>query len=174
MSSLPTGTVSLLYADIEGATRLLQRLGGRYADVLAAYRQILREAAADAGGQEIDAPGDAFFVAFPRASDAVAAALAAQRAILTCRWPDSAAVRVRMGLHTGEPIRANGGYIGLDVHRTARLCAAGHGGQILLSRTTAELVAHDLPAGAGLRDLGEHRLKDLQQPERIFQIVHPD
>lgn len=142
--------------------------------MLAEYRRLLRSAFQEGGGYEIDTAGDGFFVAFPRATHAVAAAVAAQRAIAAHPWPEGISVRVRMGLHTGEPTLTTGGYVGLDVHRAARLCAAGHGGQILLSQTTCTLVEQDLPSGVSLRDLGEHRLKDLQRPERLFQLVIPD
>ncbi|MBI4278278.1 MAG: tetratricopeptide repeat protein [Armatimonadetes bacterium] len=173
MSDLPAGTVTFLFTDIEGSTRLLHHLGDRYAGVLSDYRQILRTAVREAGGYEVDASGDAFFAAFPRARDALAAAIAGQEAFVSRSWPQGTALWVRMALHTGEPVRAGGGYVGLDVHRAARLCAVGHGGQILLSQTTHDLVEHDLAAGMDLRDLSAHRLKDLLRPERIFQLVHP-
>ncbi|MGQ0550991.1 MAG: ATP-binding protein [Armatimonadota bacterium] len=175
MRSLPTGTVTFLFTDIEGSTVLLQHLGDRrYADVLTAQRRLLRAAFQEGGGHEVDTQGDAFLVAFGRALDAVAAVAAAQRAITAHPWPEGASVRVRMGLHTGEPTLTAGGYVGLDVHRAARICAAGHGGQTLLSQATRDAVAHHLPAGVSLRDLGEHRLKDLQRREQIFQLLHPD
>ncbi len=170
-----TGTVTFLFSDIEGSTTLLQRLGdSRYADVLAAHQRLLRAAFKEADGHEIDSQGDAFLVTFPRARDAVAATVIGQRAIATHPWPDGVPVRVRMGLHTGEPVRSLKRYIGLDVHRAARICAAAHGGQILLSRTTRELIERDPPQDVELRDLGEHRLKDLQRPEQIFQVLHHD
>jgi predicted ATPase/class 3 adenylate cyclase len=171
---LPTGTITLLFTDIEGSTRLVQQLGPRYADVLADQRRLLRAAFDEHGGREVDTEGDAFFVAFPRAAAALLCATQAQRALSAHRWPDDAAVRVRMGLHTGEPRLASGGYVGLDVHRAARIGAAGHGGQILVSQTTHDLVEAELPTGARLRDLGEHRLKDLQRPEHLYQLVLPD
>ncbi|MGZ4391832.1 MAG: ATP-binding protein, partial [Gaiellaceae bacterium] len=155
---LPTGTVRFLFTDIEGSTRLLRELGDGYAEVLAAHRRALRAAWQRHQGVEVDTQGDAFFVAFARASDAVAAATYAQLALA------GGPVRVRMGLHTGEPLRADEGYVGFDVHRAARIAAAGHGGQVLLSQATADL------AGADVRDLGLHRLKDLSAPERIFQL----
>lgn len=155
---LPTGTVTFLFTDIEGSTRLLQELGDGYAEVLAEHRRALRDAWQRHEGLEVDTQGDAFFVAFARASDAVAAAAEAQLALA------GGLVRVRMGLHTGEPLRADEGYVGFDVHRAARVAAAGHGGQVLLSQTTADL------AGADVRDLGLHRLKDLSAPERLFQL----
>jgi len=159
VAELPTGTVTFLFTDVEGSTRLLQELGDDYADVLADHRRLLREAFARHGGVEVDTQGDAFFVAFAKASDALAAARDGQVALR------QGPVRVRMGLHTGEPIRADSGYVGIDVHRAARIAGAGHGGQILVSQATRDLAADD-----GLRDLGEHRLKDLAAPERIYQF----
>src|SRR5205807_2069526 len=123
---------------------------------------------------EVDTQGDAFFVAFPRATDAVSAAVDMQRALAAYVWPEGVTVRVRMGLHTGEPQLSAENYIGLDVHRAARIMSAGHGGQVLLSLTTRDLVEHDLPEGIGLRDLGTHRLKDLQQKSHLFQLVIAD
>jgi len=168
---LPTGTVTLLFTDIEGSTRLLQQLGGRYSEVLSACRSRLRTAFQQHHGHEVDTQGDAFFVAFARASDAVAAAVTAQRILFDHPWPDGVQLRVRMGLHTGEPQRSLEGYVGLDVHHAARIMSAGHGGQVLLSQTTRELVEHALPEGIRLLDLGVHRLKDLQQPGRLFQLA---
>jgi class 3 adenylate cyclase len=147
MSSLPTGTVTFLFTDIEGSTSLLRELGDRYADALADYRRLLRDAFQAKGGHEVDTQGDAFFIAFPRARDAIAAAVAAQRAVFAQAWPGGAGLRVRMGLHTGEPLTADTGYVGMDVHRAARICAAGHGGQILVSEATRILVEEDLPDG---------------------------
>jgi predicted ATPase/class 3 adenylate cyclase/DNA-binding CsgD family transcriptional regulator len=174
MSQLPTGTVTLLFTDIEGSTLLLQQVGERYASVLETCRHLLRAAFYTYHGHEIDTQGDAFFVAFARATDAVSAAVAAQRTLATHPWPDGVSVRVRMGMHTGEPELASEGYLGLDVHRAARIMSAGHGGQILLSQATRDLVEHDLPDGVSLRDLGEHRLKDLQRPSRLFQLIIAD
>jgi predicted ATPase len=159
---LPTGTVTFLFTDIEGSTRLLRELGSEYADVLAEHHRTLREVWRRHGGSEVDTQGDAFFVAFARASDAVAAAADAQSALA------GGPVRVRMGLHTGEPILVDEGYVGYDVHRAARIAAAGNGGQVLLSQATADI------AGAGVRDLGLHRLKDLSAPERLFQLGTED
>ncbi|HEY7831958.1 MAG TPA: tetratricopeptide repeat protein [Ktedonobacterales bacterium] len=174
MADLPTGTVTFLFTDIEGSTKLLQRLGPRYPDALADHRALLRAAFAAFGGAEVDTQGDAFFVAFARAADGVGAAAAGQRALAAHEWPDGATLRVRMGLHTGEPVLSGGGYVGLDVHRAARIAGAGHGGQVLLSRATRDLAEAQLPAGTALRDLGEHRLKDLQRPEQLYQLVLPD
>jgi predicted ATPase/class 3 adenylate cyclase len=171
---LPSGTLTLLFTDIEGSTRLLQELGDRYAEVLAEHHLQLRHAIHQHGGVEVDTQGDAFFVVFRRAANAVQAAALAQRAIAAHSWPGGVSLRVRMGLHTGEPTLSAGMYVGLDVHRAARLCAAAHGGQVLISHSTRELVRAELPPGFSLRDLGEHRLKDLQTPEHIFQLVVPD
>jgi len=171
MQHLPAGTVTLLFTDIEGSTRLLQQLGERYADVLAECRHLLRSAFHQWNGHEVDTQGDAFFVAFARATDAVAAAVDGQRALSNHTWPEGMMVRVRMGLHTGEPYLASEGYVGLDVHRAARIMSAGHGGQVLLSRTTRELVEQALPEGVSLLKVGAHRLKDLQQPSQLFQLV---
>ncbi|HET9000843.1 MAG TPA: adenylate/guanylate cyclase domain-containing protein [bacterium] len=175
MKNLPTGTVTFLFTDIEGSTTLLQRLGDRrYAEVLADHHRLLRQAFAERNGQEIDTQGDAFLVAFPRARDALAAAVAAQQSLLKHPWPDGASLRLRMGLHTGEPLSGETGYVGLDIHRAARIAAVGHGGQILVSDVTHGLVAWDLPKGVSLRDLGEHRLKDLARPDHLFQVVAVD
>jgi predicted ATPase len=163
MPELPSGTDTFLFTDIEGSTRLLHEHGERYAELLAEHRRVLRDVFARHGGVEVDTQGDAFFVAFARASGALAAAADAQAALR------AGAVRVRIGVHTGEPSRTEDGYVGIDVHRAARIAAAGHGGQVLISQSTRDLVAVD-----GLRDLGEHRLKDLSAPERIYQLGERD
>lgn len=142
MSDLPMGTVTLLFSDIEGSTRLVQQLGERYADVLAECRHLFVQY----HGREVDTQGDAFFIAFARATDALAAAAAIQRVLAERTWPEGIAVRVRIGLHTGEPKLTAEGYIGMDVHHAARIMSAGHGGQILLSPTTRQLVERPLPA----------------------------
>jgi predicted ATPase/class 3 adenylate cyclase len=174
MHHLPMGTVTLLFTDMEGSTRLLQQLGERYTDLLEEYRQLLRAAFGRWNGNVVDTQGDAFFVAFARASDAVSGAVAAQRALASHVWPEGVVVRVRMGLHTGEPTLSSEGYTGLDVHHAARLMSAGHGGQVLLSQTTRDLVEHDPPTGVSLRDLGTHRLKDLQQKSHLYQLLIVD
>src|SRR5437588_612663 len=174
MPDLPTGTVTLLFTDIEGSTRLLQLLGEQYAAVLADCRHLLRSLFQQYHGHEVDTQGDAFFVAFARATDAISAAIDIQRALAYQAWPDGASVRVRIGLHTGEPMLTADGYIGIDVHHAARIMSAGNGGQILLSPTTRQLVEQHLPAGAYLQDLGEHRLKDLQRPSHLFQLSLKD
>jgi class 3 adenylate cyclase len=174
MAELPSGTVAFLFTDIEGSTRLLARLGGRYADVLAEHQRVLRAAFDEYDGREVHTEGDAFFVAFARATDAVAAAVAGQRALSSQSWPEGVDVRVRMGVHSGEATVSRGDYVGLDVHRAARICSAGHGGQVLISSSTRELVGGELPRDVALRDLGEHRLKDLDRPERVFQVIAGD
>src|SRR5947208_2119187 len=174
MYHLPMGTVTLLFTDMEGSTRLLQQLGERYTDLLEEYRQLLRAAFQRWNGHEVDTQGDAFFVAFARATDAISGAAAAQRALASHVWPEGVIVRVRMGIHTGEPTLSSEGYTGLDVHLAARLMSAGHGGQVLLSQTTRDLVEHDLPNGVSLLDLGAHRLKDLQQKSHLSQLVIAD
>src|SRR5579864_1291279 len=175
MRSLPTGTVTFLFTDIEGSTALLQRLGDRrYAEVLEEHRRVLREAFGEGHGQLVNTLGDSFLVAFSRARDALAAAVAAQLTLAKHVWPDGASLRVRMGLHTGEPVGGTGDYVGLDVHRASRICSAGHGGQILVSRTVADLTTPDLPPGVNLKDLGAHRLKDLREREHLLQVMHPD
>ena len=170
MRELPTGTLTLLFTDIEGSTRLLQQVGERYAGVLADCRHILRRVFTRHHGHEVDTQGDAFFVVFARASDAVAAAVDVQRTLFAHAWPHGVAVRVRIGLHTGEPMLTPEGYVGLDVHHAARIMSAAHGGQILLSPTTRQLVEQHLPEGTGVQDLGPHRLKDLQRPDHLFQV----
>ncbi len=171
---LPTGTVTLLFTDIEESTYLLQQLGDRYAGVLAECRRLLRATFQEWNGHEVDTQGDSFFVAFARATDAVLAVVEAQRALAAHRWPGDIAVGVRMGLHTGEPSLTPEGYVGLDVHRAARIMNAAHGGQVLLSQTTCNLVEQDLPDDVSLRDLGEHRLKDLGRPRHLYQLVISD
>ncbi len=168
-SQLPAGTVTFVFTDIEGSTDLMRRLGDGYGEVLDDHRRLLREHLGNAGGREIDTQGDAFFFSFTRAREAVAGAIAAQRALQAHDWRDGAEVRVRMGLHTGEPAVGAEGYHGLDVVRAARICSAGHGGQILISETTRVLVGNQLPQGVQIIDLGTQRLKDVES-ERIFQL----
>jgi len=174
MPDLPTGTITLFFTDMEGSTRLLQRLGEQYAAVLADCRQLLRQMFVQYNGHEVDTQGDAFFVAFARATDAISAAIDIQRALANHVWPDGSSVRVRIGLHTGEPMLTADGYIGMDVHHAARIMSAGYGGQILLSPTAHQLVEQHLPVGTYLKDLGEHRLKDLQRPSHLFQLSLKD
>jgi class 3 adenylate cyclase len=168
--TLPGGTVTFLFTDIEGSTRLLQELGDEYVQVAADHRRLLRDVFAEAGGREVDTQGDAFFYSFTRARDAVRGAVEGQRALAAHAWPQGTEVRVRMGLHTGEPHVGDEGYVGMDVVRAARICSAGHGGQILLSETTRALVGNDLPAGVSVRDLGRQNLKDVQR-EHVFELA---
>jgi class 3 adenylate cyclase len=163
--------VTLLFTDIEGSTRLLQELGReRYVEALTVHRALLREAFTECGGVEVEMQGDSFLFAFQTVGEAVAAAAAGQRALVGYRWP-AEPIRVRIGLHTGEPVVADNLYAGLDVHRAARIMSAAHGGQILLSERTAGFVIDEPPDGLALRDLGEHRLKDLAQPKRLYQLL---
>ena len=174
MPDLPAGKVTFFFTDIEGSTHLLQHLGDdRYAQVLADQRRIMRAVFQNWRGHEFHTEGDAFLVAFATAADAVAAAVEALRALAVHTWPEGAPVRVRVGLHTGEAALVGGGYLGLDVHRTNRVMSAGYGGQVLLSQTTREDLGNDFPNGVTLRDLGEHRLKDLTHPEHLYQLVIP-
>jgi class 3 adenylate cyclase len=173
LSTLPGGTVTFVFSDIEGSTRLLEQLGDRYEDVDRDHRRILRQHLSEAGGREIDNQGDAFFFSFQRAKDAVSGAVAAQRQLASHAWPEGVDVRVRMGLHTGEPTVGEEGYLGMDVVRAARICSAGHGGQILLSETTRALVGNNVPDGVFVRDLGEAHLKDIQH-ERIYELALAD
>jgi predicted ATPase/class 3 adenylate cyclase len=166
MAEAPSGTVTLLFTDIEGSTRLLQRTGEAYPDLLADHRRLLRDVFRRHDGFEVDTEGDAFFVVFASANDAVAAAADAQLALAQHGWPDESEIRVRIGLHTGEPRSIDGRYVGLDVHQAARVMAAGHGGQVLVSESTRALLDERFQ----LRDLGEHRLKDLSGQQRLYQL----
>ena len=168
---LPAGTVTFLFSDIERSTRLMRQLGDAWAQAHATHRRLLREAVRRTGGREVDTQGDAFFAVFARARAALEAAATAQRALHEHDWPGATELRVRMGMHTGEPTIGEEGYLGLDVVRGARICSAAHGGQVLVSETTRALVRGDEPEGIGLRDLGEHHLKDLEHPERLYQLA---
>src|SRR5216683_6573283 len=173
MPELPSGTITMLHTDVQDSTPLTMCLGERYAEVLATHRALLRAAFAAHEGYEVDTQGDSFFVVFPRATRAITAAVTIQRALTAQTWPQGGAVRVRIGIHTGEPIRTTEGYTGLDVIRGARIKETGHGGQVLLSASTTAIVQDALLDELGLRDLGEHRLKSLPRPERIFQLLIP-
>jgi len=165
LPDLPRGTVTFLFTDIEGSTDLVRELGAEFGSIRSEHRRVLREAFDALGGHEIDTAGDGFFVVFERAGDAVAAAIAAQRSLSDSR------VRVRMGLHSAEPYLDADGYVGVGVSRASRICDAGHGGQILLSNATAGIVEDLGLEGVQLQDLGEHRLKNIDRPERVFQVV---
>ena len=168
---MPRGTVTLLFSDVDSSTELVKRLGASYADILAEHRRLLRSKFAAQRGTEVDTQGDGFFVAFGSVRDAVLGAVAAQRAIAAHSWGEGVAPRLRMGLHTCEPHRANEGYVGVGVHRAARICMLAHGGQVLLSRSTAGIADDEQIAGVSVRDLGEHTLKDFDRPERVYQLV---
>jgi len=167
----PTGTVTFLFTDIEGSTHLVQRFGADWPALLERHRAALRSAFAAHRGWEQGTEGDSFFVVFGSAHDAVAAAAAGQRNLGAIDWPVDGRIAVRTGLHTGEGVLSGDDYVGVDVHRAARIGAAGHGGQVLLSSATVALVETGLPSGVRLRDLGEHRLKDLLRPEHLFELV---
>jgi class 3 adenylate cyclase len=171
MRDLPTGTVTFLFTDVEGSTRLLERLGTRYRDVQHRHDAVLRAAIAEGKGQEVNTEGDKFFAVFPTPAGAVRAAAQAQRELAATRWPDRTVVQVRMGVHTGEGILGGDNYLGLDVNRAARIAEAAHGGQVLVSNATRGLVERSLPPSARFQDLGQHRLRDLMQPEHLYQMV---
>jgi class 3 adenylate cyclase/streptogramin lyase len=172
MTTPASATATFLFTDIEGSTLLLKRFRDRYPELLGEHQRLLREVFAANGGEVIDTQGDAFFVAFRRAKDAVLAAAAAQRALAAHSWPDGVELRVRIGIHTGEARLAENRYVGLSVHRAARICAGGYGGQVLVSQTTANVLEDEeegLP-GVALRDLGPQRLKDFERPVRVYQL----
>jgi class 3 adenylate cyclase len=171
MSDLPQGTVTFLFSDIEGSTRLLRELGDGYAAVLKEHSEIIRGAVTRAGGVEVGTEGDSFFVAFRSAPDAVGAAVAIQRGLAEHAWPPGSPVRVRIGIHTGAGVVHGTDYVGMDVHRAARIAASAHGGQVAVSAATQELVSHALPPGTRLRDLGVHRLKDITNAEHLYDLV---
>jgi class 3 adenylate cyclase len=169
-AGLPSGTVTFLFTDIEGSTQLLRRDPQAYPGVMATHQRLLRAAFAAHDGHEVDTQGDSFFVAFPTAGQAVAAAADAQRALAAHPWPDTLRVHVRMGLHSGEPVVVGGGYVGLAVHQAARIAAAASGDQVVLSEAVAALLGEELPAGLSLRSLGGHRLKDFPRPTPLYQL----
>jgi predicted ATPase/class 3 adenylate cyclase len=171
MGDRPTGVVTFVFTDIEGSTVLLRALGEAYDDVLLEHRALIRAAFSQHGGREIDTQGDAVFTAFERPAGAVTAAAEAQRAIGQHAWPEGARLRVRMGVHSSPARSGPEGYVGLGVHRGARICSAAHGGQVLVSRSTRELLEDDPPPGLEFRDLGDHRLKDLTEPQRLYQLL---
>jgi class 3 adenylate cyclase len=169
-SDLPRGTVTFLFTDIEGSTDLVRALGGEYGDVRAEHGRLIEDACGTHGGHVIDTQGDAYFAAFDRAADAVATAVDVQRKLAAVEWPEGTQLRVRIGLHTAEPFLHSTGYLGVGVHRAARICAAAHGGQILVSNATAGIVEDLESVEFELRDLGEFRLKDIARPQRLFEL----
>ena len=175
MTGLPSGAVTFLFSDIEGSTRLVKALRERYVQVLAEHRRLVRAAIASHGGHEVDTQGDAFFVAFTSARQAVLCALDVQRALAGHEWPSGASVRVRMGIHTGQAAPVEGAYTGLAVHRAARICAAARGGQVLVSQATQTLIEdEEEEPGFALTEVGERRLKDLDRPVRLFELTVPE
>ena len=173
MSGLPDGVVTFLFSDIEGSTSLVKALRDRYPQVLAEYRRLVRAAIAARGGHEVDTAGDGFFAAFSDATHAVVCARQVQRELAAHEWPAGAAVRVRIGVHTGQALLAAGGYTGVAVHRAARICAAARGGQVLISQATRDLIEDEegQDLGFALVDVGEHQLKDLDRPVQLFQLA---
>jgi class 3 adenylate cyclase len=172
LSPVPHGTVSLFFTDIERSTELARRVGeDHFAVLLATHHQLIRAALAGHGGREIDTAGDGFFAAFQSARDAVAAAVDAQKALSSFAWPPAGEIRVRMGIHTAEPHVSATGYSGVAVHRAARICDAGRGGQVLVSSATAGIIEDDGTSGWSVVDLGEHHLKGLSGGQRLFQLV---
>jgi len=172
VGGLPSGTVTFVFTDIEGSTRLVRQLRGGYADVLTEHQRLIREAFSRYGGHEVDTQGDAFFFAFPSAHQAVLAAVEGQQALTTYAWPEGAPVRVRIGIHTGQAAPVDGRYTGLAVHRASRICAAGHGGQILMSQSTQSLLEdEEEDLAVRLNDLGDQRLKDIERPVRLYQVA---
>src|ERR1051326_6056597 len=174
MPDMPSGTVTFLFTDIEGSTRLLGQFPHAYPAALVRHDTLLRQAIESHSGWVFETVGDAFYAAFARPSDAVAAAIDAQRALLREQWGELEAIKARMGLHTGEVEVRGQHYFGTALYRCARLMAIGHGGQTLVSDATSQLVRDSLPTGASLQDEGTHRLKDLASPERVWQLIHPD
>ena len=172
--TLPTGIVTFLLTDVEGSTGLLNRLGDRYAALLADVRAVIRGCVHRAGGREVDARADEFFAVFVRASDALAAALGIERGLRSRAWPEDVGVRVRAGIHSGRPTLTDAGYVGLAVHTVARLCSAGHGGQILLSAAARDALGRSRPAGLRMRALGAHRFHGLREAVAVVQVMGPE
>ncbi len=174
MPELLTGTVTFLFSDIEGSTRILREQGDAWTGLLERHHALLRAAFAANEGREVGTEGDSFFVVFPTAPGAVAAAVQVQRALAAEPWPPGSEIRVRIGMHTGEASLSAKAYVGLHVHRASRIAGVGHGGQVLLSSATRALLDREVPEGVDLRDLGEHRLRDLEHPEHLWQLVIAD
>jgi class 3 adenylate cyclase len=168
--SLPTGAVTLLFTDIEGSTALLDQLGDAYATLLTDMRRHMRAATRRAGGREVDARADEYFAAFANASDAIAAALAIQERLRSHRWPGDVTVLVRAAVHSGRPTLTDAGYVGMAVHAVARICGMAHGGQILVSQATMRSLGANLPSGISVREIGEHRLRGVPEPERLYEL----
>ncbi|CAN5735751.1 hypothetical protein BH24CHL6_BH24CHL6_17310 [soil metagenome] len=171
---LPSGAVTFLLADVESSTELLAGMGEHYGALLADLRRLMRRHVRRHGGREVDARGDEYFAAFERPTSAVRAAVDIQLAVARLKWPNGAQPRLRMGIHSGRPTLTNQGYVGLAVHAVARVCSAGHGGQVILSRATVSALGKELPAGMHLSSLGEHRLRGLAQPMELFQLHAPE
>jgi class 3 adenylate cyclase len=171
VTGLPTGTITLLFTDIAGSTQLLQQLGSRHDELLAEHNRLMREMIPAHRGYVVSTEGDAFFAAFKRTREAVDAATSAQRALAAHAWPQAVELRVRMAIHTGEVHLYADEYMGVDIHRCARICAAACGGQVLVSHAAASLLGE--PDDVVLRDLGRHRLKDFPAPQQLFQLVIP-
>ena len=174
LRTLPTGNVTFLLTDIEGSTGLLHRLGDRYAALLADIRAVIRGCVHRARGREVDARADEYFAVFVRASDALEAALGIERGLRARAWPDGVDVRVRAGIHSGRPTLTDAGYVGLAVHTVARLCTAGHGGQILLSAAARDALGRSRPAGLRMRALGSHRFHGLREAVTVVQVMGPE
>jgi class 3 adenylate cyclase len=172
--TLPTGSVTFLLSDIEGSTNLLQRLGDRYAALLAEVRALIRGFVSRAGGREVDARADEFFAVFDRAPKALEAALSIERSVQGRAWPDGVEVKIRIGIHSGRPTLTDAGYVGLAVHAVARICSAAHGGQVVLSAAARDAVGRSRPPGLRFRSLGSHRLRGLREPLALFQVEAAD
>jgi class 3 adenylate cyclase len=171
MSELPSATLTLLFSDLENSTDLLRQLGAvKYGQLLTAHRRLMTEAVSSNGGSNVDTQGDSFFCVFRTAREALAAAAAIQRSHCGHAFPDGSKVRVRIGLHTGEPVIAGDRYVGLAVHRAARIMSAAHGGQIFASGPTVDVTADDMPSDISVVELGEYRLKGLERPERLYEL----
>jgi class 3 adenylate cyclase len=166
----PAGTVTMLFTDIEGSTQLLRQLGERYGELLREHQDLLRDVAGSHGGRVVDTQGDAFFFAFPTSKAALIAGVEAQRQLAGHAWPGDVRVRVRMGVHTGEPSLSSDGYLGIDVVNAARICSAAHGGQLIASESTRALARSDPPPEIRFRDLGEFTLAGLAEPQRLYQV----
>jgi class 3 adenylate cyclase len=169
-STFPTGSVTFLLADIEGSTLVLRRLGDGYAAVLKDVRGMIRDASRRCGGRKVDASGDEYLSVFERAAPAIEAAVDLQRSMRERTWPDGLDVRIRIGIHSGRPTLTDTGYVGLSLHTVARVCAVGHGGQVIVSEQSKGWAEASMPGGVRLRSLGQHRLAGLAEPQTLFQV----